>query len=68
MDADAELRKKGAELISLREEAVRIVAKASSEGRALTDEEDAGVLALMKRARAIEEEIHRRAKGRPADS
>ena len=68
MDADAELREKGAELISLREEAARLVAKASSEGRALTNEEDASVLALMRRARAIEEEIHRRAKGRPTDS
>ena len=66
MDADTKLREKAAQLISLREEAARVAARASSEGRALSNEEDATVLAPMRRARVLEEEIHRRAKGRPA--
>lgn len=66
MDADDELRAKEAELITLREEAARIVAMASSAGRTLTKEEDSHVLALMSRVRPLEEEIHRSTKGRSA--
>ena len=61
MDGD-ELRKKGAELTSLREEASRIVAQGSSEGRALTIEEDASVLALMRDVSNAHDWKHARAR------
>ena len=43
----------------LQDEAARIVAAASTQGRTLTADEDAQVLALMARVRGLEEEIHR---------
>jgi hypothetical protein len=67
MEGDAEIRRKETALAALREEASRIVAAASSEGRELTQEEDSQVLALMSQARALEDEIHRRTKRRTAD-
>jgi hypothetical protein len=64
MDADAEFRKKESELAALREEAIRIVAAESSQGRALTNQEDSHVLAVMSRVRALEEGVHRGVKRR----
>jgi hypothetical protein len=46
-----------AERAGLLEEAARIVATASAEGRELTEAEDSHVLRLMKRAQALEEEV-----------
>ena len=64
MQDDAEIRKRQTELTALREKASRIAAAASSQGRELTQDEDSKVLALMSRARAIEDEVHRRTKRR----
>jgi hypothetical protein len=55
MHDDPRIRDKAA----LQDEAVRIVATASAQGRSLTATEDSYVLALMGRVRALEEEIHR---------
>ena len=47
------------ELAPLRNEAARIVASASAEGRELTEAEDSHVLSLMKRVRILEEDVTR---------
>jgi hypothetical protein len=46
MDNDSEIRKKEAEVAALPDEAARIVGAASMQGRQLTTEDDARVLAL----------------------
>ena len=67
MDIDSEIRKKEAEVAALRDEAARIVAAASMQGRELSKNEDASVLALLSRVRSLEEEIHRLVKRHKAD-
>ncbi len=67
MDIDPEIRKKVAEVAALRDEAARIVAAASTQGRELTKEDDARVLALLSRVRSLEDEIHRLVKRHKAD-
>lgn len=57
MDNDSEVRKKEAEVAALRDEAARIVGAASTQGRELTKEDDARVLALLSRVRSLEDEI-----------
>lgn len=59
MHDDPRIREKESKRAALQEEAARIVAAASTDGRTLTADEDAHVLALMGRVRALEEEIHR---------
>ena len=59
MHDDPRIRDKESERTALQDEAVRIVAAASAQGRSLTAAEDSHVLALMGRVRALEEEIHR---------
>ena len=59
MHDDPRIREKENERAALKDEAARIVSAASTEGRTLTADEDAHVLALMARVRALEEEIHR---------
>lgn len=59
MDIDSEIRKKEAEVAALRDEAARIVPAASTQGRELTKEDDAHVLALLSRVRSLDDEIHR---------
>ena len=46
-----------AERAGLLDEAARIVATASAEGRELTDAEDSHVLELMKRVQTLDEEV-----------
>ncbi len=67
MDIDPEIRKKEAEVAALREQAARIVAAASTQGRELTKEDDARVVALLSRMRSLEDEIHRLVKRHKAD-
>ena len=67
MDSNSEIRRKEAELASLRDEAARIVHAASTQGRQLTREDDARVLALLSRVRSLEDEIHRLVKRHKAD-
>ena len=67
MDIDLEIRKKEAEVAALRDEAARIVAAASMQGRELSRNEDASVLALLSRVHSLEDEIHRLVKRRKAD-
>ena len=67
MDIDSEIRKKEAEVAALRDEAARIVAAASMQGRELSKEEDARVLASLSRVRSLEDEIHRLVKRHKAD-
>lgn len=59
MHDDPRIREKESERAALQDEAARIVAAASTEGRTLTAAENVHVLALMPRVRALEEEIHR---------
>jgi len=66
METDAALREKKTELTALREEAVRIVATASSEGRTPTNEEDSLVLGLLSRLRASKRRFTAAPKGRSA--
>lgn len=66
MDNDSEIPKKDAEVAALRDEAARIVGAASTQGRELTKEDDARVLALLTRVRSLEDEIHRLVKRRKA--
>jgi len=56
---NAQIGAKKKQSADLRAEAARIVATASAQGRQLTADEDAHVLALMGRVRALEEEIRR---------
>jgi hypothetical protein len=49
VDDKSEIRKKEAEVAALRDEAARIVGAASTQGRELTTEDDARVLALLTR-------------------
>jgi hypothetical protein len=58
MTENAQIGSKKRELTDLRGKAARIVAMASAQGRQLTPDEDAHVLALMGRVRALEAEIH----------
>lgn len=67
MDKDSEIRKKQTEVAALRDEAARIVGAASRQGRELTTEDDARVLALLSRVRSLEDEIHRLVKRHKAD-
>ena len=67
MDNDSEIHKKKAEVAALRDEAARIVGAASTQGRQLTTEDDARVLALLSRVRSLEDEIHRLVKRHKAD-
>ena len=67
MDMDSEIRKKEAEVAALRDEAARIVAAASMQGRELSKNEDASVLGLLSRVRSLEDEIHRLVKRQKAD-
>ena len=64
MGGDAEIGDKEKQRAALLEEAARIVAWASAQGRALTADEDSRVLKLMSQVRALEEEIHRLARHR----
>ncbi len=64
MGGDAQIGEKARLRTTLQEEAARIVASASAQGRALTAEEDSQVLKLMSQVRALEEEIHRLARQR----
>jgi len=66
MEDDSLLRKKEAQAAALRDEASRLVAVASAQGRGLTAEEDARVLDIMSRVRSLEDEIHRLTKHRSA--
>jgi hypothetical protein len=59
MHDDPRIREKERERAALQDEAARIVAAASAQGRTLTAAEDSHVLALMGRVRTLEEEIHR---------
>ena len=56
------------ERLALLEEASRIVASASAQGRQLTRAEDAEVLSLMRRVRAIERELHHHKRRHRSDS
>ena len=56
------------ERVALLEEASRIVAAASAQGRELSSAEDAQVLSLMSRVRAIEKELHHHKRRHPCDS
>ena len=67
MEDDSEIRKKEVEVAALRDEAARIVGGASTQGRELTKEDDARVLALLSRVRSLEDEIHRLVKRHKAD-
>jgi hypothetical protein len=66
MDEDVQISEKEKQRTALQEEATRIVATASAQGRQLTADEDEHVLALMGRVRALEEEIHHLVKHRSA--
>jgi hypothetical protein len=66
MDDDVQIGDKEKQRADLHEEVARIVAAASAQGRQLTTDEDAHVLALMGRVRALDEEIHRLVKHRAA--
>ena len=56
------------ERTALLEEASRIVASASAQGRELTRVEDAEVLSLISRVRAIERELHHHKRRQQQDS
>ena len=56
------------ERVALLEEASRIVAAASAQGRELSGAEDAQVLSLMSRVRAIEEELRHHKRRHRCDS
>ena len=56
------------ERTALLEEASRIVASVSAQGRELTRAEDAEVLSRMRRVRAIEKELHHHNRRHRADS
>lgn len=58
MADDSRIAGKEQERLALLEEASRIVATASAQGRELSGAEDAQVLSLMNRVREIEEELH----------
>ena len=62
MEKDAQIREKEQRRTALQEEAARIVAAASAQGRALTADEDSHALKLLSQVRALEEEIHHLAK------
>jgi hypothetical protein len=56
---DAQTGEKEKQRAALLEEAARIVAVASAQGRALTVDEDSHVLRLIEQARALEGKMHR---------
>ena len=68
MADESPIAAKEEERLALLEEASRIVAAASAQGRELSSAEDAWVLSLMSRVRAIEEELHHHKRRHRCDS